>query len=116
MTEATAFLMTGEKLDYLYALLHTKVLTYAFKTFYAGGGLGETAFRYKKVFLENLPIPKQNLTLIRKVEVIIKKLLSCNKEVMQQLTDEIDALVYDVYNFSNAEIEIIKKSATINKD
>ena len=55
-SEATGFVMTGEKLEYLLMALHSKLLTYAFKTFYAGGGLGESGYRYKKAFLENLPI------------------------------------------------------------
>ena len=58
--EATSFIMTGEHLEYLYHLLHSKTATYFFKTFYAGGGLGETGYRYKKAFLENLPVPKPN--------------------------------------------------------
>jgi hypothetical protein len=56
--EATTFLMTGESLDFLYQALHTKSVTYFFKTFYAGGGLGEEGYRYKKKFLEKLPIPE----------------------------------------------------------
>jgi hypothetical protein len=36
--EATTFSMTGEKLEFLSDILHTKVVTYFFKTFYAGGG------------------------------------------------------------------------------
>jgi len=34
------------------------LFTYFFKHFYAGGGLGEDGYRYKKVFFEKLPIPK----------------------------------------------------------
>jgi hypothetical protein len=58
--EATSFILTGEHLEYLYHLLHSKAPTYFFRTFYAGGGLGETGYRYKKAFLENLPVPKPN--------------------------------------------------------
>ena len=54
--EATTFIMVGVHLEYLQALLHSNLLTYAFKKFYAGGGLGEDGYRYKKAFLENLPI------------------------------------------------------------
>ena len=32
---------------------------YIFKNYYAGGGLGEKGIRYKKAFLNKLPIPKQ---------------------------------------------------------
>jgi len=55
--DCTAFMMTGENLDYLHHLLNTKAVAYIFKTYYAGGGLGEKGYRYKKVFLERLPIP-----------------------------------------------------------
>jgi hypothetical protein len=58
--EATTFIMTGENLEFLYYILHAKTITYFFKTFYAGGGLGDDGYRYKKKFLENLPIPKPN--------------------------------------------------------
>jgi len=54
--EATSFIMVGNHLEYLVMALHSKILTYAFKTFYAGGGLGDDGYRYKKAFLEKLPI------------------------------------------------------------
>jgi len=56
--EATTFLMTGKSLKYLIAILNSKPVTFFFKQFYAGGGLGESGYRYKKAFLEQLPIPK----------------------------------------------------------
>ncbi|MFQ3574493.1 MAG: TaqI-like C-terminal specificity domain-containing protein, partial [Thermodesulfovibrionales bacterium] len=56
--EATSFLMTGKYLKYLIAILNSKPVTFFFKQFYAGGGLGEEGYRYKKAFLEQLPITK----------------------------------------------------------
>ncbi|WP_412030819.1 Eco57I restriction-modification methylase domain-containing protein [Helicobacter pylori] len=52
--EATSFILTGEHLRYLLGMLHSKLITFAFKTFYAGGGLGESGYRYKKAFIERL--------------------------------------------------------------
>jgi len=49
--EATTFLMTGEYLKYLIAILNSKPAAFFFKHFYAGGGLGESGYRYKKAFL-----------------------------------------------------------------
>lgn len=57
--EATVFIMTGKGLEALYHCFHTKIVTYIFKRFYAGGGLGEEGYRYKKIFFEKLPIPKE---------------------------------------------------------
>lgn len=68
--EATSFILTGEHLHYLLGMLHSKLITFAFKTFYAGGGLGESGYRYKKAFIERLPIPKitpQNQKLAHKI-------------------------------------------------
>ncbi|ECV6531444.1 class I SAM-dependent DNA methyltransferase, partial [Campylobacter coli] len=56
--EATSFILTGENLKYLIAFLNNDFVAFIFKTFYAGGNLGENGFRYKKAFLEKLPIPK----------------------------------------------------------
>ncbi|GAA9942385.1 class I SAM-dependent DNA methyltransferase [Helicobacter pylori] len=56
--EATSFILTGEHLRYLLGMLHSKLITFAFKTFYAGGGLGESGYRYQKAFIERLPIPQ----------------------------------------------------------
>ena len=55
--EASAFMMVGVHLPYLCNILNSSVFTYFFKRFYAGGGLGEEGYRYKKVFFEQLPIP-----------------------------------------------------------
>ncbi|MDR0872023.1 MAG: hypothetical protein LBN27_00960 [Prevotellaceae bacterium] len=79
--EATTFIMTGENLEFLYHALHTKAVTYFFKTFYAGGGLGEEGYRYKKKFLENLPVPKN----FSEFDFNAKELSICK---LYQLTDE----------------------------
>ncbi|WP_441746191.1 type IIG restriction enzyme/methyltransferase [Helicobacter pylori] len=99
--EATSFILTGEHLHYLLGMLHSKLITFAFKTFYAGGGLGESGYRYKKAFIERLPIPKitpQNQKLARKITDGAKAILEAKekdpKANTQELEKEIDALVY----------------------
>jgi len=54
--EATTFIMTGKSIKYLTALLNSRLLTFAFKMFYAGGDLRGDTFRYKKKFIQLLPI------------------------------------------------------------
>ena len=44
-------------------MLNSQITAFLFKRFYAGGGLGESGYRYKKLFLENLPIPRINAPL-----------------------------------------------------
>ncbi|MGL2509866.1 DUF7149 domain-containing protein [Helicobacter pylori] len=113
--EATSFILTGEHLHYLLGMLHSKLITFAFKTFYAGGGLGESGYRYKKAFIERLPIPKiteKNQELADKITDGAKQILALKakdpKANTQRLEKEIDALVYQLYNLTDEEIKIIE--------
>ncbi|WP_324713564.1 class I SAM-dependent DNA methyltransferase [Helicobacter pylori] len=118
--EATSFILTGEHLCYLLGMLHSKLITFAFKTFYAGGGLGESGYRYKKAFIERLPIPKitpQNQKLARKITDGAKAILEAKekdpKANTQKLEKEIDALVYQLYNLTDEEIKTIEEGQEI---
>ncbi|GAA6952990.1 class I SAM-dependent DNA methyltransferase [Helicobacter pylori] len=117
--EATSFILTGEHLCYLLGVLHSKLITFAFKTFYAGGGLGESGYRYKKAFIERLPIPK-----ITPENQLAHKITDCAKAILEakekdpkantkELEKEIDALVYQLYNLTDEEIKIIEEGQEI---
>ncbi len=113
--EATSFILIGEHLRYLLGMLHSKLITFAFKTFYAGGGLGESGYRYKKAFIERLPIPKiteKNQELADKITDGAKQILALKakdpKANTQKLEKEIDALVYQLYHLTDEEIKIIE--------
>ncbi|MFP6085446.1 Eco57I restriction-modification methylase domain-containing protein [Helicobacter pylori] len=113
--EATSFILTGEHLRYLLGMLHSKLITFAFKTFYAGGGLGESGYRYKKAFIERLPIPQiteKNQELARKITDGAKQILALKakdpKANTQGLEKEIDALVYQLYYLTDEEIKTIE--------
>ncbi|MGL2680496.1 DUF7149 domain-containing protein [Helicobacter pylori] len=113
--EATSFILTGEHLRYLLGMLHSKLITFAFKTFYAGGGLGESGYRYKKAFIERLPIPQiteKNQELADKIIALVDKILQAKakdpKANTQRLEKEIDALVYRLYHLTHEEIKIIE--------
>jgi hypothetical protein len=113
--EATTFIMTGERLKYLTAMLNSKLLTYAFKKFYAGGDLRGNTFRYKKVFLELLPVPKLSDETQFHFERLVDCILFCKWCDMESESSHfesiIDALVYELY-FSDeikaAEAEVLK--------
>lgn len=86
--EASAFLMTGDSLESLIMYLNSDIVAWIFKKFYAGGGLGE-GYRYKKAFLNKLPIPQ-------------KDILGDNK-------DETLHKIFDLYEFEEHEIDYIQK-------
>ncbi len=120
--EATTFLMTGENLKYLLAILNSKSASFFFKKFYAGGGLGDEGYRYKKAFLENLPIPPiipQNKSTAKKIENLVDKILaltrsknySANETKQKRVKEyekEIDKLVYKLYGLTPKEVKIIE--------
>ncbi|SFF41844.1 Eco57I restriction-modification methylase domain-containing protein [Thermoflexibacter ruber] len=121
--EATSFLMTGDNVKYLCGLLNSKPVTYFFKQWYAGGGLGEEGYRYKKAFLENLPIPpitESNLGIVKQIEALVEKILQTKRQNSQANTrayeQEIDRLVYQLYALSYEEVKTIDPAFPLSKE
>jgi hypothetical protein len=113
--EATAFLMTGSQTKYLCALLNSKPVAFFFKRYYAGGGLGEEGYRYKKAFLENLPIPTltpQNQSLVSQIEAFVDAILARKRgnphADTRDLERAIDDIVYRLYDLSPDEIRLVE--------
>lgn len=120
--DVTALLMTGKNLKYLIGVLNSTPATFFFRTFYAGGGLGEDGFRYQKVFLEQLPVPpitNENRyftdQIARKVDEILMLTQAFDYETNQEkqqkvkeLEREIDELVYKLYGLTEEEIMLIE--------
>ena len=96
LVEATAFLLTGEHLEYLIKLLNSRVLAYIYHCFYAGGGLGKDGYRYKKAFLQQLPLPRYTSTPL--CESIEKGTEVCENEILQ------------LYDFTPEEIAYLKEA------
>jgi len=114
-TEATGFLMAGKNVKYICGLLNSKPVTYFFKNWYAGGGLGEEGYRYKKAFLEKLPIPPfttYNKGIVESIERLVEKILFVKKQNPKADTREyerqIDQLVYQLYELTEEEIKIVE--------
>jgi site-specific DNA-methyltransferase (adenine-specific) len=113
--EATAFLMTGSHLRYLCGLLNSSPVEFFFKRYYAGGGLGEEGYRYKKAFLEKLPIPPvipENQSLVARIEELVDQILARKRgnppADTRDLERAIDELVYRLYDLTPDEIRLIE--------
>jgi hypothetical protein len=107
--EATVFFITGEKLKYLTALLNSKAVTFLFKSFYMGGEL-VGKIRYKKAFLEQIPIPTPTDLEEESIIEIVDKIISYKSESKSttSLESEIDQLVYELYGLTEEEIKIVE--------
>ena len=119
--EATTFLMTGKSLKYLIAILNSKPVTFFFKQFYAGGGLGESGYRYKKAFLEQLPIPKISEPRQKPFIELVDCILAITKDDdylenpakearVHDYERQLDQLVYNLYGLTEEEIKIVEKN------
>jgi adenine-specific DNA-methyltransferase len=117
--EATAFLITGENLKWLTAFLNSQLITVLFRIFYAGGEL-VGKYRYKKAFLENLPIPEPKKQFEPIIEMLVDY-LGLYKGVYKDQSKEhslaaffesvVDGLVYEVVfpeEIKSAGKEIVK--------
>ena len=54
--DKTAFMLLGENIKYILALLNSRFIEFAYKTFYAGIILSSSGFQYNKEYLKKLPI------------------------------------------------------------
>lgn len=108
--EATVFIITGKYLKFLIGSLQSKLLTYVFKKFYSGGGLGEDGFRYKKQFLEQMPVALPTSTEQQPFVALVEQILAKKEkgEDTTALEREIDRLVYSLYELTEEEIKIIE--------
>jgi len=120
--EATSFLMVGKNLKYILGLLNSMPITFFFKTFYAGGGLGNEGYRYKKAFLEQIPLPplsSKNKHIVQEIENLVNKILSLTQSEnylenpqkqarVKEYQRQIDQLVHKLYDLTEEEIKIVE--------
>lgn len=117
--EATSFLITGENLKWLTAFLNSEFITLIFRVFYAGGEL-VGKYRYKKAFLENLPVPEPIVVYKPIIEILVDY-LSLYKGIHKDSSKEqptskyfesiVDGLVYQIVfpeEIKSAGKEILK--------
>lgn len=114
-TNQKCFIVTGSNLKFLTGILNSWLFDFAFKEKFPEllGGTIELS----KIFFEQLCIIKPNekvSNIIEKIEknvdnIAIIKSNDLNSDI-SELYDEIDDLVYKLYDLSETETELIKKS------
>lgn len=101
----TGRIITGKYLEYLVGLLNSKLFFYAIKKFYGGGGLGGHAIRMKSTFFGKFPavLPTE-----QEYAAIKEKYYSMESD-RDSFSKYIDEYLYNKYNFSKDEIDIIER-------
>ncbi len=109
-SEATTFLMTGEKLKFLLAILNSKVSEWYFNLIGTTTGMGTN--RWKKYKIELLPIKILSLEQEKEIEVLVNQILAAKK--LEPTADttvlemEIDQLIFQLYDLTEEEIKIVE--------
>jgi len=114
MIDKTCFMITGENLKFLLGVLNSKLIEFYFEN--EGRLIGQSAIQYSKQYIEKIPIPlitDDNIVTVSKIEKLVNLILE-KKEKDKQVdiskeTDEIDKLVYQLYDLTDEEIKIVEK-------
>ena len=108
--EATTFIMTGENLKYLLAILNSKVSEWYFNQIGTTTGMGTN--RWKKYKIELLPIKVPSSDEQTEVETIVNQIVAAKKidpsadtSILEQQVDE---LVYRLYGLTEEERRVIE--------
>ena len=97
----TGYLITGNHLDYLLALLNSHFIEYAFKKFYSTT-LGESGTRWLSQHIMNLPLPSYHKN-EKYSDLIINQLHTGLPN-----DEKIDNLVYLLYGLTKEEIHFLE--------
>jgi adenine-specific DNA-methyltransferase len=110
--EATAFLMTGENLKILLAILNSRLSEWYFNQISTTTGMGTN--RWKKYKIELLPIKIPTNEIESDLEDLVNRIIAIKKESNEPyfnlLASQIDLLVYKLYGLTDEEIEIVESS------
>jgi hypothetical protein len=109
LTNDTAFIIRGENLKYFTVILNSNLVDYAYRKYYSGGGLGDSGIRYKKEFIERIPLPvnydKKYFEIIHDISAYSLKLKGSN--LFYEISN---ALVFNLYfpdHMKEREIDVL---------
>ena len=112
--DKTCFMITGSDLEILVGLLSSTLMTFAYKRYCSGTVLGAKGYQYNKHALEKLPVANipasQQQSFITLVEQILDAKHTDPDSDVSNLENEIDKLVYELYNLTEDEIAIVEGS------
>lgn len=114
--EATTFLMTGEKLKFLLAILNSKVSEWYFNQISTTTGMGTN--RWKKYKIELLPIANASKTQENELTVKVNAILKAKAKGADTtaLEREIDDMVYRLYGLTYDEVKTIEPEYSLSRE
>ena len=109
--EATTFLLTGESIKYLCAVLNAKLIRWFLEKVAPTSGMG--TLRWKKVYVERLPIPRITGPRQKHFSQLVDRALipkaGDQDTGTSEIEAEIDARVYQLYGLTASEIAAVEE-------
>jgi hypothetical protein len=112
-TNDTAFIIRGKNLKSLTVILNSLLIDFSYKNFYAGGGLGGSGIRYKKEFIERIPLPILNSDDIVLLDNIHDLFVSSQNKLFQSI---VNAIVFELYFSDHMHDKQINVNQFVNND
>ncbi len=106
----TIFFMTGNNLKYLLSILNSKLAKWYFNQISTSSGMGTNRWLKYKIELlpvKNIPRKKQEPFIDLVDKIIETKKFEKN---VNSIESQIDQLVYQLYNLTSDEIQIVESS------
>ena len=111
--DKTAFMLLGESIKYILALLNSRFIEFAYKTFYAGIILSSSGFQYNKEYLKKLPIIVPTQEQEEYLTNLADKMLD-SKERLSKLNKLLELAVVDK-NYE-MQLELKEKIEELNEE
>ena len=94
---------------YLLGILNSRVLSSIYETLFGGMHQGGGYLRYRKNFLEVLPIPRVDSKLEKDIELVASQVLKNSQkgESVQDLENELNNLVEKAFELTSREVSIL---------
>ena len=105
--EATTFLLTGESIKYLCAVLNAKLIRWFLENVAPTSGMG--TLRWKKVYVERLPIPRITGPRQQHFSRLVDRALMAKPGDREEIEADIDARVYQLYGLTPSEITAVEQ-------
>ena len=108
----TVYMMSGESIKYLCAILNSSLITWYMRSTALTSGMGVT--RWFIVFVEAIPVPElsaiEQRPFVRLVDAILEAKAANPDADTSEMEEEIDWLVYDLYGLTNEETAAVADS------
>ena len=108
--EASCFMLTGECIKYLTALLNSKLTHWFLRQTTPTSGMG--VLRWKKIYVNAVPVPRistvQQTQLVQLIDEILRLKTIDQYVDTNELEDEINRFVFNLYNLNLNEISVIE--------